>query len=91
MVCLDGVARVARMRRSATGGRRNNLEQWRERVARRIRSCGRRGRRDQPVKVVLLLTALAVLSACGIDGPPSPPEGSLDGRGSNTIGVVGAL
>jgi len=40
---------------------------------------------------VAALLALLALTACGIDGPPSPPPGSIDVSGDARIGVVGEL
>lgn len=37
------------------------------------------------------LLAFLALAACGIDGPPSAPEGSVDVSGEAKIGVVGSL
>jgi len=37
------------------------------------------------------LFALFALTACGIDGPPSPPPGSVDVSGDARIGVVGGI
>ncbi|MEM7753969.1 MAG: hypothetical protein AAF230_11170 [Pseudomonadota bacterium] len=39
----------------------------------------------------LVICALLALAGCGIDGPPSPPEGSAQATGEARIGVVGAL
>jgi predicted small lipoprotein YifL len=38
-----------------------------------------------------LLLALLGLAACGIDGPPTPPEGSVSVGGDARVGVVGEL
>lgn len=43
------------------------------------------------MKISLSITVLLVLSACGIDGPPSQPEGGISVTGEAGIGVVGAL
>lgn len=40
---------------------------------------------------IAALVALFALTACGIDGPPSPPAGSVDLTGDARIGVVGNL
>lgn len=38
-----------------------------------------------------LVLALLALAACGIDGPPTPPEGSVSVEGDARVGVVGSL
>ncbi|WP_183077417.1 hypothetical protein [Paenirhodobacter hankyongi] len=50
------------------------------------------------MKVVLLLTGLVALAACGVDGAPTPPKGGpavpvtgVTVTGEASLGVVGHL
>jgi len=43
------------------------------------------------MKQFFALLSLLALSACGIDGPPSQPEGGIEPNGEAQVGVVGSL
>ncbi|MEM7719985.1 MAG: hypothetical protein AAF222_12350 [Pseudomonadota bacterium] len=43
------------------------------------------------MRPLFLILGLLALGACGIDGPPSQPEGGISMGGEARIGVVGAL
>ncbi len=38
-----------------------------------------------------LIGALLVLGGCGIDGPPTKPEGGIPESGAASVGVVGGI
>ena len=43
------------------------------------------------MKFVFLIGAFLALAACGIDGPPSKPEGGIPDDGIAGVGVVGPV
>ncbi len=43
------------------------------------------------MRIAFLIGALLALGACGIDGPPSKPEGGIPDDGVAGVGVVGEV